>query len=220
MPACQGVRTRRAIVAATIDRLAEERPRPRVLSIAAGHLREASLSVAVRRRKVGRLVALDSDAESLAEVRQSYGALGVETQHASFKALLEPGGHAGHFDFVYSMGLFDYVSARSGRRLVNAMHRMLRPGGSLLVANFLPGVPDIGYMEAFMDWKLVYRSRLDMVDLTHDLPEAEIKSVELWSEEAVNIVFLRVTRREHAHSLTSVADGPLSSPFVGLPGHP
>lgn len=193
-PACQGVRSRRAIVAACIDRLAEERPRPHVLSIAAGHLREANLSVAIRRQRLGRMLALDSDAESLAEVRKCYGDFGVETRAASFLSLLSPGADSDRFDLVYSTGLLDYVAPRTGRRLVAAMHRMLRPGGSLLIANFLPGVRDTGYMEAFMDWKLIYRSRKDLVDLTLDIPEAEIKTVELWSEEALNVIFLRVTR--------------------------
>jgi len=194
-PASLGVRSRRAAVASHIDRIAEERPRPHVLSIAAGHLREASLSVAIRRRRTGRVVALDSDARSLEEVRASYGGLGVETQLASFRYLLAKDRYCEEFDFVYSTGLFDYLSLRSGRRLVAAMHRMLRPGGSLLVANFLPGVRDVGLMEAFMDWNLVYRSRHDMIDLTHDLPEGAIKNVTLWSEEALNIIFLRVTRQ-------------------------
>jgi extracellular factor (EF) 3-hydroxypalmitic acid methyl ester biosynthesis protein len=193
-PACQGVRSRRAIVAACIDRLANERSRPHVLSIAAGHLREAELSVAIRRQRLGRLLALDTDAESLAEVQRAYGRLGVETETASFRALLADAPDAERFDLVYSTGLFDYVAARTGRRLVRAMHRRLRPGGSLLVANFLPGVRDTGYMEAFMDWTLVYRSRQEMVELTADIPESEVKSVELWSEEALNIIFLRVTR--------------------------
>jgi extracellular factor (EF) 3-hydroxypalmitic acid methyl ester biosynthesis protein len=193
-PACQGVRSRRAIIAGHIDRLASERQRPHVLSIAAGHLREANLSVAIRRRRLGRVVALDSDAESLAEVRASYGHLGVETRAASFKALLGAEVETESFDLVYATGLFDYVAPRTGRRLVRAMHRMLRPGGSLLVANFLHGVRDAGYMEAFMDWELVYRSRTDLVDLTHEIPESEIKSLELWSEEALNVIFVRVTR--------------------------
>jgi SAM-dependent methyltransferase len=194
VPACQGVRSRRAVVAAHIDRLASERQRPHVLSIAAGHLREADLSVAIRRQRLGRIVALDADEASLAEVRASYGHLGVETRAASFKALLGAELETERFDLVYSTGLFDYVAPRTGRRLVRAMHRMLRPGGSLLVANFLHGVRDTGYMEAFMDWKLVYRSRTDLVDLTHEIPESEIKSVELWAEEALNVIFVRVTR--------------------------
>lgn len=45
-----------------------------------------------------------------------------------------------------------------------------------------------------MDWNLVYRSRHDMVDLTADIPEAEIKGINLVSEDCKNIVFLQVTR--------------------------
>jgi hypothetical protein len=193
-PACQGVRSRRALIASVIDRLAEQRPHPHILSIAAGHLREANLSAAVRRQRIGRLVALDADAQSLAEVRACYGKFGVETVTASFRHLLTSTTWHRQFDLVYSTGLFDYLAQRSGRRLLLAMHQMLRPGGSLLVANFLPGVHDTGYMEAFMDWKLIYRSRQEMVDLTSDIEEAEIAGVELWSEEARNIIFLRVTR--------------------------
>ena len=193
-PACQGVRSRRAVVAELVDRLAAERPRPHVLSIAAGHLREANLSVAIRRRRLGRLLAVDSDAESLAEVSACYGHLGVETLPASFRTLLGNKAWRGQFDLVYSTGLFDYLSLRTGRRLVLAMYQMLRPGGSLVIANFLPGVLDTGYMEAFMDWKLVYRSRQDMIELTRDIPESGIRQIQLRSEEAQNILFLELTR--------------------------
>ncbi|HKD38510.1 MAG TPA: hypothetical protein VKB78_16970, partial [Pirellulales bacterium] len=58
-PASEGVRARRAFVASQIDRIAEIRNRPHILSIASGHLREASVSVAVRRRRTGRFLALD-----------------------------------------------------------------------------------------------------------------------------------------------------------------
>jgi hypothetical protein len=95
---------------------------------------------------------------------------------------------------VYSTGLFDYLNQRAGRRLVTSMFQMLRPDGTLLVANFLPGVRDIGYMETFMDWRLIYRSRREMADLTMDIPEDEIKCVSLFSEECRNIVFLQLTR--------------------------
>jgi hypothetical protein len=35
---------------------------------------------------------------------------------------------------------------------------MLKPGGRLLVANFLHDLPNVGYMESFMGWPLIYRS--------------------------------------------------------------
>lgn len=193
-PASEGVRARRAFVAAAIDRLTEEKSRPHILSVAAGHLREVSLSAAVRRRRTGRFVALDADAESLAEVHRCYSVFGVETVTASFRQLLTRQNGTGQFDMVYSTGLFDYLSQRTGRRLVSSMFQMLRSGGRLLVANFLPGVRDIGYMEAFMDWNLIYRTRHDMVELTMEIPESEVKQVNLFTEEQRNIIFLQVTR--------------------------
>jgi hypothetical protein len=193
-PASEGVRARRAYIATRIDRLAEEKHFPHVLAIASGHLREASFSSAVRRRKTGRFIALDADAESLAEVNRSYSHYGVETVTASFRRLLTKASGVGEFDFVYSTGLFDYLNQRTARRLVTGMFQMLRPGGTLLVANFLPGIRDIGYMETFMDWTLVYRTRCDMVDLTMEIPEDEVKEVRVVSEDCRNIVFLQLTR--------------------------
>jgi extracellular factor (EF) 3-hydroxypalmitic acid methyl ester biosynthesis protein len=193
-PASEGVRARRAFISTQIDRIAEVRNRPHILAIAAGHLREASLSVAVRRRRTGRFLALDSDPLSAAEVQRSYGPFGVETVTASFTRLLGRPRHRSEFDLVYSTGLLDYLNERTARRLVGAMFQMLRPGGRLIVANFLPGVRDIGYMETFMDWDLVYRSRSEMVELTMDIPESEVKQIQIHSEECKNIVFLQLTR--------------------------
>jgi hypothetical protein len=193
-PASEGVRARRAFIASRIDRMAEEKNRPHILSIASGHLREAELSAAVRRRKTGRFVALDADPLSAAEVQQSYTRFGVEAVTASFRRLFVDQTRPGDFDMVYSTGLFDYLNQRAGRRLVTSMFQMLRSDGTLVVANFLPNVRDIGYMETFMDWNLIYRSRRDMADLTMDIPEEEIKSVTLFSEECHNIVFLQLTR--------------------------
>ena len=193
-PASEGVRSRRAYIATKIDRLAEEIRRPHILSIASGHLREAGLSSAVRRRKTGRFVALDADPLSLAEVRESYSRYGVETFNASFREMNGSQARTGEFDFVYSTGLFDYLNQRTARRLVTGMFNMLRPGGMLLVANFLPNVRDIGYMETFMGWDLIYRSRNDMMDLTMGIPEEDVKEVTVLSEEYRNIVFLQLTK--------------------------
>jgi len=194
-PACEGVRSRRAFVADLLDRLIDEVHRPHILSIAAGHLREASLSAAVRRKKIGRYVALDADAESLKEVGRCYGRFGVEISHNSIRQLLTQKTDLGLFDVVYSTGLFDYLQQTTAQRLVGVMFQMLRPGGRLIVANFLPGIPDLGYMESYMDWKLVYRSRLDMVDMSANIPQAQIRDIRIFTEENQNIIFLQVTRQ-------------------------
>jgi SAM-dependent methyltransferase len=194
-PASEGVRCRRGFVAEFIDRLAEGVPYPHLLSIASGHLREAALSSAVRRRRLGRFVALDSDHESLQDVARYYGPFGVETCHADIRRILAGRTGLGGFDLVYSTGLFDYLHDTTGRRLVTSMLSLLKPGGRLLVANFLPEIRDIGYMEAYMDWNLVYRTRHEMIELTRDVHQREIHSLRIFAEENQNIIFLELCRR-------------------------
>jgi extracellular factor (EF) 3-hydroxypalmitic acid methyl ester biosynthesis protein len=193
--ACEGVRARRGFVGNLLDRLADDVQRPHVLSIAAGHLREAHLSAAVKRKRFGRYVALDSDVDSLQEVERCYRRFGVETLPATFRQLLTRKIDVGRFDLVYSTGLFDYLQETTAQRLVGIMFEMLRPGGQLLVANFLPGISDLGYMESYMDWKLIYRTRLEMVGISADIPLPQIRELRLCAEENQNIIFLQVTKQ-------------------------
>ncbi len=194
-PAPSGVRARRGFVADLIDRLAEDSQKPHILSIAAGHLREASVSAAVQRREIGRLVALDADSESLREVEKCYSSFGVETVEARIRGLLTNRLDVGKFDLVYSTGLFDYMQQPIGRRLVSNMFEMLRPGGRVVVANFLPAVRDVGYMEVYMDWFLIYRTRHDMIDLTMEIPEEEIREITMFTEDNQNVTFLQVQKK-------------------------
>ena len=140
------------------------------------------------------MVALDADPISLKEVDRAYGTYGVETVAAPFSMLITNRVQVGQFDLIYSTGLFDYLNKSTGRRLVSTLFRMLNPGGKLVVANFMPGIRDVGYMEAFMDWKLIYRNRQDMVDLTMEVSESEIRDVTLFAEDSRNIIFVEVTK--------------------------
>jgi hypothetical protein len=72
---------------------------------------------------------------------------------------------------------------------------MTRSGGSLLVTNLVGGIRDVGYMEAFMDWKLEYRDANEMFGLTTVLPEHELADRRTFSEEGGGIVFMIVRRR-------------------------
>lgn len=193
-PAPLAVLARRDGVSGMLDRLVDDVPKPHVLSIAAGHMREAELARCIKRRKVGRLVALDSDADSLFEVEKCYGQFGVEVVPASIRRLLTGKLDLGKFDFVYSTGLFDYLKVPVGQRLVRQMFAMLKPGGRLMVANFLPNIRDVGYMEVFMAWDLIYRNRTEVMELTMEIPQEEIRDVRVFSEDNTNILFLEVTR--------------------------
>jgi SAM-dependent methyltransferase len=193
--ACEAVRARRGFIADLVDALAEETGKPHILSVACGHLREALLCSTVKRRRFTRYIGLDSDAESLEEVKRSYGGYGVETYNVSIRRLLGYQRELGQFDLVYSTGLYDYLQLPAAQRLTASLFRLLRPRGRLLIANFLPGILDVGYMESYMDWKLILRTRQEMLALTEEVPLADIRDIHIFAEDNQNIIFLQVTKR-------------------------
>ncbi|HET6251645.1 MAG TPA: class I SAM-dependent methyltransferase [Tepidisphaeraceae bacterium] len=189
------VRSRGKILAQVIDETADTRPSPRILSIACGHLREGHHSKALAEGRIGEFIAFDQDADSLAHVSRAFAGKGVKTVSGSVKSILGEKMWFEGFDLVYAAGLYDYLSERVAIRLTRMMFDMLAPGGRLLVANFAPTLPEVGYMETFMDWKLIYRTAEEMARLSSDIPGDEWKSNRLFWDEPENIVFLDVVKR-------------------------
>jgi hypothetical protein len=58
--------------------------------------------------------------------------------------------------------------------------RSLNPGGHMLIANFAPYMEDIGFMEAFMNWHLIYRSFDDIGIHANALPENELAELQIY----------------------------------------
>ena len=167
-----GVRERRRSMGQVLTELASRSRGAEVLSVACGHLREAR--AAFRGKGLDRLVALDQDGKSLSEVRRSLRGHPVETVERSVRTLLRGGEELGQYDLIYSLGLYDYLEQRTAARLTQALFRQLRPGGRLMIANFLP-IPMRGYMEAFMDWWLVYRTPRELAALAGGLDPSEVQ---------------------------------------------
>jgi extracellular factor (EF) 3-hydroxypalmitic acid methyl ester biosynthesis protein len=138
----------------------------RILSVASGHCRELADSLALEPAFEGQFFALDADALSCAEVSKTYATDKVQVIHASVKDLLSGKLELGdNFDFIYSAGLFDYLPTPSASALVQLLSSKLRHDGRLLIANFVPQSFGRGYMECFMDWKLIYRTEEELVAL-------------------------------------------------------
>jgi extracellular factor (EF) 3-hydroxypalmitic acid methyl ester biosynthesis protein len=193
--ASRGVRARRRIIIEKLNVLAARKPGLQVLSLACGHLREAKRCSAFLEGRIGRYVAVDQDKESLAVVQREVGALGVETVNASVRDFLKGQVALTGFDFVYASGLYDYLSLPVAQSLSAILFEMLNPGGRLLVANFLPDISTAGYMEACMDWWLIYRTRIEMLQLADTLPDEQIEALHLYAEENQNILFLEAERK-------------------------
>jgi extracellular factor (EF) 3-hydroxypalmitic acid methyl ester biosynthesis protein len=193
-PACRSVQERRVLLAQLIDQVAQQRPRPRILSVACGHLREARWSNAVREGAVEEFVAIDQDGESLAVIGKELGTCGVRAVRASIRRLLVCPTMYGAFDLVYSAGLYDYLDDDVAVALTKSMFGALKPGGVLLVANFAPQLRDIGYMEAVMEWNLIYRDEEAVARFSASIPRSQIAGQTLFRDSLKNVVYLKILK--------------------------
>jgi len=193
--ASSAVRTRRAMIARLIDETCEQRQNPRILSLACGHLREAELSEALQSKQVSKFLALDQDRKSLEVVRNSYSDLGIKALNVSVRDMLGGAMKLETCDLIYSAGLYDYLETKAARKLTCVLFDMLAPGGILLLTNFLPQIRSVGYMEAFMAWKLIYRTEAEIVDLISRIPRREVEKAQVFVERHENIGFVKVYKR-------------------------
>lgn len=190
-PAPCAVRHRLGVLADALRRVGESPVGPgRALAIASGHLRELShLPQSVGPREI---VALDQDTDSLAEVAATYPEARVTPLRATVRDVLARRVASEPFDLVYAAGLFDYLEHPVAAALAARMFDLVTPGGRLLLANFTPDTPDIGFMEAMLEWHLIYRAEADMWALLDGLgPQAGART---WRDPNGCIVYLEVER--------------------------
>ncbi|MCC8933787.1 class I SAM-dependent methyltransferase [Rhizobium sp. 'Codium 1'] len=162
-PACAAVRERRDLLAQFVDDVASSRGgEAEILTIAAGHLREGSMSQALRDKTIKRWLALDQDPLSVGAVASEFAGTAVEAVNGSVRTVLTRAQTLGTFDFIYAAGLYDYLADEVAIKLSQRCLQMLKPNGTFLFANFSQEVPDDGYMETFMNWALLLRSEEDM----------------------------------------------------------
>jgi len=192
-PSAKAVRYRRRLLADLIDRVAA-RGGSSVLAIAAGHLREVELSTAVQAGKLQEFVAIDQDEASLSVVAGDYTHLGIKAVPGSVRQILAGKANLGHYDFVYAAGLFDYLNAPVAAALTRRMFEAIRPGGLMLIPNFLTGIRDVGYMESFMDWHLIYRNHADMQALAAVLPQTAMADCQIFDDSENTITYLMVSK--------------------------
>ena len=193
-PAACAVRHRRDYLAHRIDRVADRVEGARVLSVACGHLREGELSTAVRTGALGELVALDADEDSLAVVaRAAYPRVRPVT--LSIARLLAAGTRLGHFDLIYSAGLYDYLAQDLAAQLTERLFESLLPGGELLVSNFLPGVTDAGFMESFLGWELLLRDLPAIEAFGACVDPAQVADARVYEDPFGAIGYCELSRR-------------------------
>lgn len=95
------------------------------------------------------------------------------------------------YDFIYSMGLIDYLAAPVARALLGNLYQLLSPGAEMVIGNYHIWNPKRVYMEYWGDWALYYRTEDEFLDLLKSIPDAR-KSVFL--DESDIQMFLRAHR--------------------------
>lgn len=156
-PAAEAVRLRRAFAETRIIQAWEAGKR--VCVLACGHFREADTLIG---KDMGNLVLVDQDNLSLDVVRRNHGGSATIVEANVFNYLRGAGSRGETFDLIYTLGLTDYLDTRAMRLLHKMMKACLIPGGTLLLANFLPFHLGTGWMDAVMDWQLIYRDEEEL----------------------------------------------------------
>lgn len=186
--AARSVRSRRDMLRELIDNTARTTSKPRILAIGCGHLRELEGSTVALRGELGRIVAMDHDPQTLRDISFRFHRQPLQTVHASIHSFVRKPQVVGPFDLIYSVGVFDYLRDRMATAVVSALFASLAPGGRLAIANFAPHLRDIGYMEAYMRWQLVYRTKAQLAELAVAVPSELIGDRTMSETPCGNIV--------------------------------
>ncbi|MFD0892086.1 class I SAM-dependent methyltransferase [Luteolibacter ambystomatis] len=94
------------------------------------------------------------------------------------------------YDVVYCAGLFDYLSQRVCKKLVELFATMVKPGGRVIVTNVAASNPRKAWMEYLMEWNLIYRDNSEMEDLVPD--NVPIKSTTITADATGVNLFLDI----------------------------
>lgn len=99
------------------------------------------------------------------------------------------------FDLVYAAGLFDYFLQPTARRIAAVLWAAVKPGGVLLVPNFHPDTAYRGFMEAVMDWWLVYRTEAELTELLSPIPAGGVGEVTVTPDPTGSVRYLEARKR-------------------------
>jgi extracellular factor (EF) 3-hydroxypalmitic acid methyl ester biosynthesis protein len=114
--------------------------------------------------------------------------------HQVLKEAGRPGQNSqlGTYDLVYCAGLFDYLSDRICRRLLEIFYDLVAPGGLLIATNVHPSNPWRNWMEYLAEWHLVYRDEAQFIKLA---PETAPPGAATVRSDATGVnIFLEVRK--------------------------
>ena len=181
----EAVRQRRI----TAERLARQAQRAgqRVLVLACGHFREGD---PLTGSDLGNFTLVDQDAQSLDRVRKQHGTAINLVKSNVFHYLRRVVQQRQTFDLIYTLGLTDYLDTRAMQLLHRLMKSCLAPHGRAVLANFAPHHLSIGWMEAVMDWQLIYRDEAELAGYAREVG----LTAHTWRDSTYAVVWCEMAR--------------------------
>jgi extracellular factor (EF) 3-hydroxypalmitic acid methyl ester biosynthesis protein len=206
-PAAQAVRNRRKLITQTFRKAQAEHAsnykRMRILSVACGPAWELQdILVSPDECEKYHFTLLDQDQSALDEAavlianleRELKTKIHVTYLNESVRTMLKSATLVekwGRFDFIYSMGLFDYLTPPVATGILGKLFQLLENGGDLLIGNFHDSNPSRCYMEYWLDWVLYYRNEQDFLGL---LPDRTGGQATVLFEDTKSQMFLHVKK--------------------------
>jgi extracellular factor (EF) 3-hydroxypalmitic acid methyl ester biosynthesis protein len=184
---CTALQDRERVAAEVLGGVASRTSAASLLAIRAAHLREIGTDQAAT---WGRIVAVDHDQAALDKIAARLP--NAERRRRPTRDILSGQPEGERFDAIYAPALFDCLPKAAAGRTLSRLRALLRPCGRLVICNFAPDAADRGYMEAFMDWKLIGRDEDDMRRLaTHANPDGETR---VYREHSGQVVILETLK--------------------------
>ena len=208
VPAAQSVRNRRTLIMEMLRKFRQSNCRApqeqiKILSVACGpafEIEDILRSPADFEKYHFTLldqdpIALKEAAQFISGIEKKYGAsAAVDYVNISVRFMLgkkpfktDPG----KFHFIYSMGLFDYLSTPVAKAITNKLYQLLMPGGELVVGNFHASNPSKHFMEYWGDWHLIHRTEQEFINL---LPESSAAEISVIYEDSGSQMFLDIKK--------------------------
>lgn len=169
--ACQAARNRRGLLAEEIQKAIDsctDGP-ARVTSIACGPAEEVTdVYAGLEGPDELHTTLLDIDEEAMEFVDERVKGRGLEPyidlvhENVLYLAIGRRQQDFEPQDLVYSIGLIDYFQDKTVIRLLNWIHKILKPGGRVILGNFHPRNVNRAFMDHILEWSLIHRTEEDM----------------------------------------------------------
>ena len=204
IPLGQAVRNRAWYLKDWIERTALSSDAPRIMSLACGPCEEVRLFSKHSGQTGAVFFLIDQDAAALTYAEEQIKALPESSRHTfhfrndSTRSFLKYPAHTKTYppmNLIYTAGLYDYLKKETAASLTAVLYDMLKPGGTLVIGNFVAGHPFAYFIEYASDWFLIHRSEEDM----RSLAPANVLKEHSWVEREPSGVNLFLCIRKPIH---------------------